>query len=61
MGRIKATRNKNLTRPKKTGAAKRRRVLEQKKRLIAAGVPEQKVNRLDIRSIRQSLKTTRKG
>ncbi len=61
MGRIKATRNKNFTRPKKTGAAKRRRVLEQRKRLIAAGVPDVKANQLTIKALREALKTARKG
>lgn len=36
-------RNNDTTRPRKHGAAKNRRLLEHRKRLIALGVPEEKV------------------
>jgi len=56
MGRVKITKNKNLLRPKKTGAAKRRRLLEQRKRLIAAGMSEEQIRRYNEVQIRAKLK-----
>lgn len=56
MGRIKVTKNKNLLRPKKTGAAKRRRLLEQRKRLVAAGMSEEQIRRYTADQIRAKLK-----
>ncbi len=56
MGRVKITKNKNLLRPKKTGAAKRRRLLEQRKRLIAAGMSEEQIRRYNEIQIRAKLK-----
>ena len=56
MARVKLTKNKNLLRPKKTGAAKRRRLLEQRKRLIAAGVPEALIRRYNEKQLRAKLK-----
>jgi len=56
MGRIKVTKNKNLLRPKKTGAARTRRVLEQRKRLVAAGVTETAAKALTDKEIRAKLK-----
>jgi hypothetical protein len=45
-----------LTRPRKGGAAKRRRQLEQKKRLIAFGVSESDAAKLNPREILTKLK-----
>ena len=44
------------TRPKKKGARKNRRILEQKKRLIAAGLDKESVNKMTVREIRDNLK-----
>jgi hypothetical protein len=56
MGRTKITKNNNLLRPKKTGAARTRRVLEQRKRLVAAGIPESDVKGFTDKDIRAKLK-----
>ncbi len=56
MSRVKLTKNKNLLRPKKTGAARRRRLLEQRQRLIAAGVPEAQIRRYNEKQLRAKLK-----
>ncbi len=56
MARTKLTKNKNLLRPKKTGAAKRRRLLEQRKRLLAADMPEEQIRRYNEKQIRAKLK-----
>ena len=45
-------RNNDTTRPRKSGAAKRRRWLEQTRRLTALGVPETKVKQMDHERIR---------
>ncbi len=45
-------RNNNTTRPRKSGTAKNRRMLEHKKKLLALGVPEAKVRRLDAKQLR---------
>ena len=45
-----------LTRPRKGGAAKRRRQADQKKRLIAMGMDEVTVSRLTTRDILTKLK-----
>ena len=44
--------NNNLTRPRKTGAAKRRRQLELRRRLVAMGLPEDRITRLDDKKVR---------
>ena len=49
-------RNKNLVRPKKTGAKRRRRRLVQKRRLIALGAPEADVAQMTTKEIRDLLK-----
>ena len=56
MGRVKVTKNKNLLRPKKTGAAKRRRLLEQRKRLVTAGVSEDTLRCYNEKQLRAKLK-----
>lgn len=45
-----------LTRPRKGGAAKRRRQLEQRKRLIAFGLDEKEVNKMNPNEVRALLK-----
>ncbi|OGV73969.1 MAG: hypothetical protein A3K19_22860 [Lentisphaerae bacterium RIFOXYB12_FULL_65_16] len=49
-------RNKNNVRPKKTGVARRRRLLEQKRRVLALGVDEEKVRRMTTQEIRGLLR-----
>lgn len=56
MARVKLTKNKNLLRPKKTGAARRRRVLEQRNRLLAAGIAEDTLRQLNDKQVRAKLK-----
>ena len=46
----------NKTRPKKAPGARRRRQLEQRKRLIGLGVPEEEVSRMNPKQIRDLLK-----
>lgn len=45
-------RNNDTTRPRKSGAAKARRLLEHRRRLVALGVDEQKVKQMDHARIR---------
>ena len=45
-------RNKNKVRPKKTGTAKRHRLMEHRKRLIALGVSEEKIRKMTTKDIR---------
>ena len=45
-------RNNDTTRPRKSGAAKNRRLLEHRRRLMALGVSEEKVMQLDHPKIR---------
>ncbi len=50
------TQKTNLTRPRKAGAAKTRRRLEQRRRLVALGMDEAKVAQLTSRDILTLLK-----
>jgi hypothetical protein len=52
----RSARNKNRTRPIKRDREKRRRIKVQRRRLLALGVPEEKVMRLDVRQIRALLR-----
>ena len=45
-------RNNDTTRPRKSGAAKNRRLLEHQRRLVKLGVPEEKVKQMDHERIR---------
>lgn len=45
-------RNNDTTRPRKSGAAKNRRLLEHRRRLVALGVPEAKALQMDHPQIR---------
>lgn len=49
-------RNKNLVRPKKRGAAKRKRVRDQRKRLVGLGMAAEQVEKLSYREVRDLLK-----
>jgi hypothetical protein len=49
-------RNKNLVRPKKRGAAKRKRVRDQRKRLVGLGMEAEQVAKLNYREVRDLLK-----
>ena len=53
-------RNKNKVRPRKTGAAKRRRCLVQRRRLIALGMDETVVEKMPIDQLRAKLKEPKK-
>ena len=53
---ILTKRNKNYSRPKKSGAAKRRRELVQRRRLVALGVPAAQVCALNNQQRRAMLK-----
>ena len=48
-------RNKNKVRPRKTGAAKRRRCLVQRRRLVSLGMTEEQVDKLDVKELRLKL------
>ncbi|MGI5924758.1 MAG: hypothetical protein ACOX9E_12515 [Lentisphaeria bacterium] len=49
-------RNKNKVRPKKSPAAKRQRIKVQKKRLVALGVPQDQVEKLQSNELRALLR-----
>ncbi len=49
-------RNKNKVRPKKQGAAKRRRCLVQRRRLVSLGMSEEAVEKLQVHELRALLK-----
>ena len=53
-------RNKNKVRPRKTGAAKRRRCLVQSRRLVALGMEEEEVKKLPVDQLRAKLKYPKK-
>jgi Fe2+ transport system protein FeoA len=55
MGQTKSLRDKNLNRPKKKPVARRRREKVQRKRLMALGMPEDKVMKLDASAVRKLL------
>jgi hypothetical protein len=54
---VHGAKNKNHSRPKKTGAKKRRRIMEHKKRLAALGVPEAKIAQLTPKEMHAFLNT----
>ncbi len=56
----KGYKNKNDLRKRKTGAKKRRRILEHKKRLVALGVPETKITQLTPKQMHELLKYPKK-
>ncbi len=49
-------RKKPMRRPKKSEAARRRRIVEHRRRLVALGMPEEKVAKLDPRAVRDLVK-----
>ena len=50
-------RNKNEVRPKKQGAAKRKRIKDQKKRLIALGMKPENVEKMQSNELRRPKQT----
>lgn len=50
----------NETRPRKTGAAKRQRAAAHKRRLLALGVPAEKIAQLNPSQVRALLKSPKK-
>ncbi|NQZ56113.1 MAG: hypothetical protein HRT88_01395 [Lentisphaeraceae bacterium] len=60
MLKVNGHKNKNTSRPKKTGTRKRRRVLEHKRRLEAMGVPAAKIIQMTPRQILDLLKYPKK-
>jgi len=59
--RVRRKLNKTqLTRPRKAGAAKTRRRLEQRRRLVALGMDEAEVNKLNSREVLDLLKYPKK-
>ena len=60
MRKRRKTQKTNLTRPRKSGAAKTRRRLEQRRRLVALGVDEEKVAKMNSRDILTLLKHPKK-
>lgn len=60
MRKRRTTQKTPLTRPRKKGAAKNRRRLEQKRRLVALGMPEEEVARLTSRDVLTLLKHPKK-
>ncbi len=57
---ILTQRNKSYSRPKKSGAAKQRRLLVQRRRLIALGMSDVAAQKLNHKEIRAQLKTLTK-
>lgn len=45
-----------LTRPRKAGAAKRRRQADHRKRLVALGMSQEKVDKMNQKEVRDTLK-----
>ena len=56
MLRVYGSKNKNYSRPKKTGAAKKQRIAAQRARLIGFGLKEEAVIKLTRREMRELLK-----
>lgn len=54
----RAMRKKTLRRPIKKPALKRRRVMEQKKRLAGAGISEEKLVHMNTKQIRSAIRAT---
>jgi len=56
----RAMRKKTLRRPIKSPGAKRYRVTQQKKRLLALGVSEDKLRKMNTQDIREALRCPKK-
>lgn len=54
----RAMRKKPLRRPIKKPRLKRRRMMEQKKRLVAAGLTEEQLVHMNVRQIRAAIRET---
>jgi hypothetical protein len=48
-------RNKNLRRPRKSDADRARRARVHRKRLVALGLPEERVNKMNIAELRRAV------
>ena len=55
----RAMRKKPLRRPVKKPRLKRRRLLEQKKRLVVAGITEEQIVHMNTQDIRAAIRETR--
>jgi len=55
----RAMRKKPLRRPIKKPRLKRRRILEQKKRLVGAGITEEQLVHMNTKDIRTAIRETR--
>ncbi len=60
MRKRRKTQKTNMTRPRKSGAARNRRRLEQRRRLVALGMDEAEVNQLTSREVLTLLKHPKK-
>ena len=60
MRKRRKTQKTNMTRPRKKGAARNRRRLEQRRRLVALGMDEAEVNQLTSREVLTLLKHPKK-
>tara|TARA_R110002096_G_scaffold28236_6_gene85734 strand:+ start:86 stop:298 length:213 start_codon:yes stop_codon:yes gene_type:complete len=60
MRKRRKTQKTNITRPRKSGAARTRRRLEQKRRLVGLGMDEEKVAQLTSREVLDLLKRPKK-
>lgn len=60
MGTGRRFRKKPVRRPKKVGCDKTRRIKSQKKRLLAAGLGEASVEKLNSRQVKDQLAVVRK-
>ena len=56
MKRVFGKKNKNTSRPRKSGTRKNRRVLEHTRRCIALGVPAEKATKMNTKQLRDLLK-----
>ena len=56
MKRVFGKKNKNTSRPRKSGARKKRRILEHRNRVIALGVPAEQVAAMNTKQLRDLLK-----
>lgn len=56
MKEVNGFKNKNLSRPRKSGCAKRRRIMEHKQRVLELGVPASIVATLNSKMLRTMLR-----
>lgn len=60
MGRNRKLTRPNMVRPVKSGTARRSKLLSQRRRLVALGMPEDMVEKLKINELRQYLRHPKK-